>query len=112
MSQDDRICQEDLDATQAVVRRMYQTAMTAAVLGGLLFAVLCGLAKYFVSADRSLFAALVVGLFGWLFFGVPLALHYWRHYRSIFQQLTQLRQRILAGDVVYGSQFTFHRHAA
>jgi uncharacterized protein involved in cysteine biosynthesis len=112
MNEEDRVCQEDLDATQAAVRRMYHRSMAAAVLGGLLFSVICALLTYFVPAGRSLNAAAVVGLLTWLLFGIPLAMHWRRHYRSIFRQLAQLQQRVLAGEVVNGSQVGFHRHAA
>jgi hypothetical protein len=112
MNQEDRVFEEDLDATQAVVRRMYHRSMTAAVLGGLVFAVVCGLIMYFLVASGSLAWAVTVGLLTWLVFGIPLALHWWRHYKFIFLQLAQVRQRVLAGEAVYGSQVSFHRRAA
>ena len=111
MSEDDRLREEDLDATHAVVRRMYHRSMTAAVLGGLFFAVVCALAMYFVPATRSIGAAVVVGVLTWLFFGVPLALSWWLHYRSPFQQLAQLRRRILAGEAVCASEVNFRRES-
>ena len=109
MNEEDRLRQEDLDAAHAVVRRMYKRSMVGAVLGGLLFAAGFASVFYFTRLSHDIDAAIFVGLVGGVVVGVPLAWRWWRHYKSIFQQLDDLRRRVVAGEAVYGSQVVFRR---
>ena len=112
MNRDDRICQEDLDATLAVVERMHRRSMIAAILGSLLFAAFCGAVMYFLRSDHHMGAALSVAALTWLFIGLPLAVYWQRHYKFIFRQLSQVEKQVQSGEIIYGSQVSFHRHSA
>jgi len=108
MTVDDRVGPDEVAATRAGVRRMYRRTMFVAFAGSLLFSLFCAVLMYYVPSARSLEAAAVVGALAFIFLGGSLALHWWRHYNSIFKQLDVIERRVQAGEVIHGSEVTFH----
>lgn len=107
MNEDDRLEFDDVAAVRRGVRRMYRWSIFAAIAGSFLFSLLCSSFMYFVPSDHDLGTALVIGALVFIFWVGSLALHWWKHYNSIFKEIDTICQRIQAGEAVYGSQVSF-----
>ena len=108
MDDNDRLSPEDFPAIYTAVTRMRRRSLFAAVVGGFLFSVLCGVLMYFVPKASTGFLALALGFSTWLVFGLPLTLYWLRHWRSIDKQLHVVERQVRAGEAVYGSRAIFH----
>jgi hypothetical protein len=108
MSNDDVVCAEDLEVVRAKVVRTRRKVMIAAVVTPLAAAPFAGFFVYYLMFQDLAVSGLVAGVF--VLLGVPVLIHWWRHYRSIFLQLDLLDQRVRSGETVYGSQVAFHSY--
>ena len=59
---------------------------------------------------HSVGASSFVGLVFCFGVGVPVFLHWWRHYRSILAQLDAVERRVASGETVYGLGVAFHSY--
>lgn len=91
--------------TRRTARRLVFVALLAGVVAGLLGA---GLVYAVYGPERLMATWWVLAVFPAL--GFYQALHWWRHYRSIFQQLDALEARVERGEILYGSQVKFHSY--
>ena len=112
MEQADRLSPDDVVTSRALVRRLRRRATLAAAFAGLLFSSVCAATMYFLGKPPfDAVVSLFVGVFTFLIFGLPLTVHWWRHWRFIFDRLDLVEQRVKSGEVVYGSQVSFDRDA-
>ena|SRR5690606_27905169 len=84
-------------------RRVVIGAAAIGLLAGLVVAALV----YWITGTP---AKAVFMLVAFVLIGLWQAIHWWRHYRSIFKQLDDLDRRVSSGEVVYGSQTRFHSY--
>lgn len=108
MDADDIIGTEDLVAVKASTVRVRRRVLGGTAATVAVASVLVGAGAYFLGL-HSIPAAIFVGL-AFASAGSLYCLSWWRHYRSIFQQLESLEQRVRSGEVVYGSQVKFHSY--
>ena len=106
MDSSDRITLQDLKETRRVVARMRMRSVLAAGAGGILFSVLLAMLLLWRNPLESDAAVLVAGL-SWLLFGLPLLVHWLRHWRKIQSRLRAVEEQVKSGEVVYGSQVQF-----
>ena len=109
MKDDDIVRLDNLNSVRAITRRNAIRVMCVSVLAG--------------AMGGGLFAALVYAFRGpdllWLAYasaiiftsiGIHQAIGWYRHYRSIGQQLAALEVRVRNGETIYGSQVQFHSY--
>ena len=108
MSNDDVIRAEDLATVRVVVSRLRRRVMIAAVLTPIVAGLTVALIIYYLKVPSLAVSGLIVGIF--VLLGVPVLIHWRRHYRIIFKQLDILEQRINRGEIVYGSEVEFHSY--
>ena len=108
MSNDDVVRAEDLAVVRAEVVRARRKVMIAAVVTPLAAALVAGFLVYYLLFQDLAVSGLFAGVF--VLLGVPVLIHWWRHYRNIFRQLDLLDQRVRSGETVYGSQVAFHSY--
>jgi Flp pilus assembly protein TadB len=108
MDNDDIVQTQDVAVVRASVLRTRRKALAAAVATPVLAALLIFLlAHYFTSLGTTASLALAAVF---LLLGVPVLIHWMRHYQSVLEQLEALDHRVLSGETVYGSQVAFHSY--
>jgi len=108
MSNEEIVRAEDVAAVTASVVRTRRRVLAAAVVTPLLAALLAGLLAYRLTSlgvSASVFLAV-----GFVLLGVPVFVHWWRHYQSILGQLAALDRRVSGGETVHSSQVAFHSY--
>lgn len=108
MGNDDIVQVQDVAAVRAFVLRTRRKVLVTAVATPLLAALLFLFISYYFSSlgsSASLFLAAIFALLG-----VPVFIHWHRHYQSILRQLDSLDRRVSSGETVYGSQVAFHSY--
>ena len=106
MDSSDRVSLEDLADVRRVVSLMRSRSLLAAAAGGLLFSGLVAAVWLWLHpSDPS--AAFFLAAATYVVFGLPLLLHWVRHWRKIRQRLADAELQVRAGEVVYGSQVQF-----
>ena len=108
MSNDDVVRAEDLAAIRAIVGRARRRVMIAAVLTPIVAGLTVALIIYYLKAPSLAVSGLILGIF--VLLGVPVLIHWRRHYRIIFKQLDALEHRVSGGEIVYGSEVEFHSY--
>jgi membrane protease YdiL (CAAX protease family) len=106
MESSDQLVPEDLEAVGIAVARMRRRSLLAAALGGVVFSVVVFLLWLWLH-PRELQAAAFLALATYICFGLPLFVHWLRHWRKIERKLSDVTDRVKAGEIVYGSQVSF-----
>jgi hypothetical protein len=106
MDTSDRVTLSDLDQVRGVVARMRNRSVLASALGGLLFSAMVAAACLW-RHPTEISIAIVLAAATYLLFGVPLLIHWVRHWRKIARRLSEVEAQVRAGEVVYGSQVQF-----
>jgi hypothetical protein len=108
MDNDDIVQIQDVAAARASVLRTRRKVLVTAAITPLLVAFLAFLAVHYLTslgAVASLFLAAVLVLLG-----IPVFIHWLRHYQSILRQLDALEHRVSNGETVYGCGVAFHSY--
>ena len=107
MDHDDVLRVEDVAQVRSVVVKTRRRVLFVATVTPIISAVLAG----FLANLRlhSFWASAFVGAV-FLLIGVPIFVHWWRHYRSILSQLDAVAHRVERGQTVRGSAVAFHSH--
>jgi hypothetical protein len=109
MEDDDIVQLEDLATVRAITSRAARrTLIVAALIGPAAGLLVFGLVYALYGSERLDVAYLIGGLFSLL--GIPQFVHWFRHYRSIAQQLDAVERRVKNGERIYGSQVGFHSY--
>lgn len=108
MSDNDVVRAEDLAVVRASISQTGRRVITAAVVTPLAAGFTVGLLVYYLKSYNFAASAFIAALS--VLLGVPVLIHWWRHYRRIFGQLDLLEQRLRNGEIIYGSQVAFHSH--
>jgi hypothetical protein len=108
MNHDDILTAVDVADVRAAVVKTRRRVLRAAVATPILVALLAWLLVYYVKVSSVAISTFVAAML--LLLGVPVYVHWWRHYRSIIWQLDVLAQRVASGETVYGSKVSFHPH--
>ena len=108
MDNDDKIHVEDLAATRLAVGQMYRRALLATAIVSFACSVAVSLLVFYLKAPIIGLSLFVGGVF--LLLGLFPAVHWVRHYRSIYRQLDTLEARVRSGEELYGSEHKFHSH--
>ncbi|MFT4255595.1 MAG: hypothetical protein QM599_01305 [Pseudoxanthomonas sp.] len=106
MDSSDQLTLQDLADSRIAVGRMRFRSLMAAGIGGVFFSALFAalfLWRHPAELGASLFLAGIV----YLVFGLPLLIHWLRHWRKIYARISSVEQQVKAGQVVYGSQVKF-----
>ena len=99
---------QDVAAARASVLKTRHKVLAAAVITPFLAALLVFLiAHYFASLGGAVSLVLATAF---VFLGVPVFIHWLRHYQSILKQLHALDRRVSSGETVYGSEVAFHSY--
>ena len=98
---------EDLARARKIVSVMRFRSLLAATAGGLIFSGLVAAVWLWLRPDE-LPASVFLAAAAYVIFGLPLLLHWVRHWRKIRQRLANVELQIRAGEMVYGSQVQFH----
>ena len=106
MESSDRISLDDLLYVRKTVSVMRSRSILAAAAGGFIFSALVVTAWLWLR-PHEVSAAVFLAAATYLLFGLPLLVHWVRHWRRINQRLSDVELRIRAGEVVYGSQVHF-----
>lgn len=106
MDSSDRLTLQDLADTRRVVARMRSRSLLAAGVGGILFSVLIAVLWLWRRPAEGGVAVLLAGI-SWLIFGLPLLIHWLRHWRRIQLRLRNVEEQVRSGRAVYGSQVQF-----
>ena len=106
MESPDRVTLQDVKDVRVVVARMRRRSLLAAGLGGPIFSALVA-ATWLWLHPSEFSAALFLALITYVLGGLPLLVHWIRHWRKIERQLSKVADRVQAGEVVYGSQVQF-----
>ena len=108
MDNDDILRAEDLAGARAAVLKTRRRVLGVAAVTPLLAALLVWPLVYYLKLHNVVASTFVSAIF--LLLGVPVFVHWWRHYRSILQQLDLIGQRVASGETVYGSKVAFHSY--
>jgi hypothetical protein len=106
MDNDDVLRSEDVATVRSAVLKTRRRVLGAAVVTPILAAVFVWLVVYYVKFHNVAASTFVAAIF--LLLGVPVFVHWWRHYRTILRQLDLVAQRVSSGEIVYGSKVAFH----
>jgi len=108
MDNDDIVQAQDVASVRASVLQARRKVLATAVATPLIAALLVFFTSYCMSSlgsSVSLFFATIFALLG-----VPVFIHWQRHYQSILRQLDVLDRRVSSGETVYGSQVAFNSY--
>jgi hypothetical protein len=105
---DDVILEKDILAAKSAVVKIRRKVLAAALLVPVLAGLVAGCLAYYLKLQNVTAAALVAAIF--VVLGVPVYLHWRRHYRGVLQQLDVLGQRVRNGEVLHASQVAFHSY--
>lgn len=108
MDNDDIVRPEDVAEVRARVLKVRRRVLGAATVTPIVAAIFVGLLAYHFKFHNIAVSTFISSIF--LLLGVPVFLHWWRHYRSILGQLDLVAQRIASGETVYGSKVAFHSY--
>jgi hypothetical protein len=106
MDNSDRVTLGDLEQVRDVVGRMRRRSVLAAALGGPFFSAVVAIASLW-QHPTEIAVAIVLAAATYLLLGIPLLIHWVRHWRKIARRLSQIEAQVRAGEVVYGSQVQF-----
>ena len=101
-----RISLDDLSDVRKAVSAMRSRSILAAGVGGVIFSAFV-VAAWLWLRPSEVSAAIFLAAVTYLLFGLPLLVHWVRHWRRIYQRLEDVELRVQAGEVVYGSQVQF-----
>jgi len=108
MENDDILRIEDVADARAAVLKIRRRVLGAAVVTPVLAAAAVWLLVYYLKTHNAAASTFVAAIF--LLLGVPVFVHWWRHYRSILWQVDLVAQRVAGGEIVYGSKVAFHSY--
>jgi len=109
MEDADVVDKQSVGRVRAVTRSTARGVVLVALLSGAAAGLLAwGLVYVVYGSERLTTTWFALAVFPAL--GIYQAVHWWRHYRSILQQLDALEARVEGGEVVYGSQVKFHSY--
>ena len=106
MDSSDLLTLQDLADTRRAVARMRSRSLLVAGVGGILFSVLIAVLWLWRHPTEGSVAVLLAGI-SWLIFGLPLLIHWLRHWRRIQLCLRSVEEQVISGQAVYGSQVRF-----
>jgi len=106
MDSTDRISLDDLSDVRKAVSVLRFRSIFATGVGGVIFSAFM-VAVWLLLRPGEISAAIFLASVTYLLFGLPLLVHWVRHWRRIYQRLTDVELRVQAGEVVYGSQVQF-----
>ena len=108
MDNDDVLRPEDVADVRAAVLKTRLRVLGMATVTPIVAAIFVWLLVYYLKFHDIAASTFVAALF--LLLGVPVFVHWWRHYRSILGQLDHVAQRVASGETVYGSAVAFHSY--
>ena len=106
MESSDRISLDDLSYVRKTVSVMRSRSILAAAAGGFIFSAIV-VTAWLLLRPHEIYAAIFLAATTYLLFGLPLLVHWVRHWRKVYQRLADVELRVQAGEVVYGSQVHF-----
>ena len=108
MHNDDVLRVEDVAEARAAVLKSRYRVLVMAIVTPILAAAFVWILVYYLKFDNASGSTLVAAIF--LLLGVPVFVHWWRHYNSMLTQLDLVAQRVASGETVYGSKVAFHSY--
>jgi len=108
MDNDDILRAEDVADVRVAVLKARRRVLVVAAATPILAALLVGLVVYYLKLHSVAASTFVAAIF--LLLGVPVFVHWLRHYRSILGQLDLVAKRVASGETVYGSKVAFHSY--
>ena len=108
MDNDDRVNAADLTATRLAVSQIYRRVLLTTGIVSLACSVAVALLVFYLKAPSISLSVVIGGIF--LLLGLFVAIHWVRHYRSIYRQLDALEARVQSGEEIYGSKHKFHSY--
>ena len=108
MDNNDIVQIQDVAAARALVLLARRKVLATAVIAPLLVAFLVFLAVRYLTSLGAAASFILAAIF--VLLGIPVLIHWLRHYQSILRQLDVLDHRVSRGETVYGSQMAFHSY--
>jgi len=108
MDNDNVLRPEDVADVRAAVLKTRRRVLGLATVTPIMAALLVWLLVYYLKLHDVAASTFVAAIF--LLLGVPVFVHWWRHYRSILGQLDLVARRVTSGETVYGSPVAFHSY--
>ena len=109
MENADIIDKQSVHRVRAITRRTARRVVFLALLVGVGAGLIMAAVVYALYGPQRLLATWwALAVFPAI--GLYQAIHWWRHYRAIFQQLDALEARVERGEVLSGSQVKFHSY--
>jgi hypothetical protein len=102
----DLVTLSDLERAREVVAQQRQRSVLTAALGGLLFSAVVAAASLWLNRTE-IWLAIVLAAATYLLFGLPLLIHWVRHWRRIARRLSEVEAQVRAGEAVYGALVQF-----
>ena len=108
MDKNDVLRPEDVADVRAVVLKTRRRVLGVATATPIIAAIVVWLLVYFLKFPNIAASTSIAAIF--LLLGVPVVVHWWRHYQSILRQLDVIAQRLASGETIYGSTVAFHSY--
>ncbi|HPN78824.1 hypothetical protein [Dokdonella sp.] len=108
MDNDDVLKSKDIVVVREWVVKERRRVLSAAAITPIFASLFVWLLVYYLKSHNASMSTL--GAIAFLLLGVPVFVHWWRHYRSILRQLDLIAQRVASGETVYGSKVEFHSY--
>jgi hypothetical protein len=102
----DLVTLSDLEQAREVIAQARRRSVLTAGLGGLLFSSVVAAACLWLN-PTEIWLAIVLATATYLLFGLPLLIHWVRHWRRIAHRLSEVEAQVRAGEAVYGALVQF-----
>jgi len=108
MDNDDILRAEDVADARTAVLKTRRRVLGVAAVAPIFAALLVWISVYYLKLHSVTASTFFAAIF--LLLGIPVFVHWWRHYRSVLGQLDLVAQRVASGETVYGSKVAFHSY--
>ncbi|MFC7302578.1 hypothetical protein [Cognatiluteimonas weifangensis] len=109
MEDSDIVTLDSLAEVRSITTRTSRRVIAAAALSGPVMAAVIAGATYALYGPGRLTIALICGAV-FVVLGLIQSIHWIRHYKAIFKQLEELKNKVAQGQVIYSSQVSFHSY--
>ncbi|MNN63039.1 hypothetical protein D3C81_1783870 [compost metagenome] len=108
MDNDDIVQIQDIAAARASVLQTRRKVLATALIHPLILALLAFIAVHSITSLDSVASLVLLAVL--VLLGIPVFIHWLRHYESILEQLDALESLVSSGETVYSSQVAFHSY--
>jgi len=108
MDNDDVLRSEDVADVRIAVLQIRRRVLLGTSAVSIIAAVVIGLVVYYFKFHNVAASTFVAAMFFLL--GAFVVLRWWRHYRSVLEQIDDIAQRVASGETVYGSKVAIHSY--